>query len=83
MKTNELKKGDVVVLANGWFATMMDNRKGNTRLAEIYGYPYTGRVYAHDITHFVSRGADEAPPPENMWQPIEHTPAQRKLKAQV
>ena len=84
MKTNELKKGDVVLLANGWFATMMDNRKGNIRLAEVYGYfTEIGSVYSHDITHYLGTDNKDVLPPENQWVAIEHTPAQRKLKAQM
>jgi preprotein translocase subunit YajC len=38
MQTNELKKGDRVVLANGWQATIEDNHKVNTRLATVDNY---------------------------------------------
>lgn len=50
MFTNDIKKGMRIQLANGWYGTMMDNKKGNTRMAEIEGY-YTeiGSVYAWDI----------------------------------
>jgi hypothetical protein len=36
MFTNELKKGDMVKLRNGWKARIEDNMKGNTRLATVY-----------------------------------------------
>ena len=50
MKTNDLKKGDIVRLRSGWFAKITDNMRGNTRMAEVYGrYTETGSVYAHDI----------------------------------
>lgn len=50
VRTNELKKGTHIWLRNGWEATIMDNMKGNTRLAEVYGdYTEIGSVYAHDI----------------------------------
>lgn len=53
MKTNELKKGDQVVLICGWKATVMDNKKGNIRFAEVFS-PFTpeeelGSIYAWDI----------------------------------
>lgn len=75
MKTNELKKGARVSLRNGWFATIADNMKGNTRLAEVEGY-YTeiGSVYSHDIV--LAHTADGI-------VEIEHTPAQKKLRRLV
>lgn len=71
MKTNDLRKGDRVLLRNGWYATVMDNKKGNIRLCEVEGrYRDIGSVYAHDIVRCVSENSN-----------IEHTPAQLKLKA--
>ena len=32
MFTNDIKKGMRVQLNNGWYGTMYDNRKGNTRI---------------------------------------------------
>lgn len=76
MKTNELKKGARVRLANGWEADIADNMKGNTRMAKVYGYATEiGSVYSHDITH-VRNAANE-------WDAIEHTPAQIKLRRTV
>ncbi len=34
IKSNDLKKGAVVKLKNGWLATIQDNLKGNTRMAQ-------------------------------------------------
>ena len=50
MLTKEIKKGDRIQLRNGWYATMMDNGRGVTRIAEVEGY-YTeiGSVYSFDI----------------------------------
>jgi hypothetical protein len=49
--------------------------KGNTRLATVYGeFTETGSVYAHDIVQV--QIADQ-------WFPVEHTPAQIKLKDQL
>jgi hypothetical protein len=73
MKTNELKKGVRVKLANGWEADLLDNLKGNTRLAKVYGYVVeSGSIYSHDILMY----RDE----NNSWQPVEHTPDQNKLR---
>lgn len=51
--TNEIKSGERVRLESGWWATIMDNRKGNARLAKVEGlYTETGSViYAHDIVY--------------------------------
>lgn len=51
MKTNELKKGDLVVLrGTNWLAEMQDNRRGTIRCAKVYGwYTETGDIYTHDI----------------------------------
>lgn len=75
MKTNDLKKGMRIRLACGWYATIMDNKKGDTRLAEVEGdYTEIGSVYSHDIvTAFV----------DNNWIRIEHTPKQLQLKQRV
>ena len=76
MKTNELKKGDKIRLRNGWYATIADNMKGNTRMAEVNGtYKEIGSIYSHDIVvHFNSK---------NEMIEIEYTPAQLKLKKMV
>ena len=79
MKTNDLKKGDRVQLRNGWFATIADNLKGNTRMATVEGYETeTGSVYSHDIirvidTVFVNEGDIN----------IEHTQSQDNLRANL
>lgn len=74
-KTNDLKKGVRVLLANGWYATIADNARGNTRIATVEGYETeTGSVYAHDIVRALVNGE---------WVSITHTPAQVKLKKQV
>ena len=75
MKTNDIKKGMRILLANGWFGTMADNRKGNTRLAEVEGiYRELGSVYSHDIVEVEVDGC---------FVPVEHTPAQVKLRSQA
>lgn len=50
MTTNEIKKGMKIRLKCGWDAIMMDNLKGNTRMAEVDGIvKEIGSIYAHDI----------------------------------
>jgi len=76
MKTNELKKGTRVLLRNGWEADMADNLKGNTRMANVYGYcTEIGSVYSHDIVRYMTENGD--------WHNVEHTPAQLKLKKSI
>lgn len=73
MKTNELKKGDRILLRNGWYGTIKDNMKGNTRLAEVEGYfTEIGSVYSHDIEFYINE--DELP------VEIEYTKKQLDLK---
>jgi type I site-specific restriction endonuclease len=73
MKTNELKKGDKVILRCGWNAEIADNAKGNIRMATVYGnYTEMGGVYSHDIVLYVNNGRAVN---------IEHTPAQIKMLA--
>ena len=55
MVTNDLKKGDLVQLQNGWMARIADNRKGNVRLATVYGFhTEMGSVYSHDIIELIA-----------------------------
>lgn len=75
VKTNDLKKGTRVKLANGWYATLIDNARGNTRMAAVEGYvTEMGSVYAHDI---VEANIADA------WVTISHTPQQQKMKQAV
>ena len=72
MKTNDIKKGTRFRLRNGWEATMEDNKKGNIRLATVYGmFTEMGSVYGHDIVMVLNLE-------ENTWETVEHTPAQIK-----
>jgi len=74
MKTNELKKGTYIRLRNGWFATIIDNAKGNTRMADVEGYcREMGSIYSHDIVQY----RDAA----GKWHnDIELTPSQIKCR---
>ncbi len=85
MRTNELKKGDRVQLRNGWYATIADNAKGNTRTANVEGFvTEIGNVYSHDIVRIVHLrvdGDDNPLVPDDTR--IEHTPAQLKLRVML
>ena len=95
MTTNELKKGARVILENGWFAEIYDNKKGGTRLAKVYGFATEiGSVYSHDIERYQIEGEPEtgvqlllaidAPTGfPGMYAEIQHTEKQIKLKATV
>jgi hypothetical protein len=75
IKTNDIKKGTRVQLRNGWFATLVDNARGNTRLASVEGYvTETGSIYAHDIV-----SAQVA----NSWVTVGHTKQQEVLRDRI
>jgi len=81
MFTNDLKKGTRIRLRNGWLATIWDNKKGNTRLAEVEGfYTEIGSVYSHDIEYVITQLDGDL---GAMLEVVEHTPAQLKLMKQV
>ena len=82
MTTNEIKKGMKILskqLGVPVSGTMMDNKKGNTRMIQTNGtevgmFNEMGSVYSHDI---IEVKVDDA------WIPVEHTEAQLKLKKTV
>jgi hypothetical protein len=76
MKTNDIKKGQRIQQRNGWYGTMMDNKKGNIRDVNVEGdFEEMGSVYAHDIAR-----AQDA---NGVWHTVEHTEAQLKLKSKL
>jgi len=51
--TNEIKKGMRIKQYNGWYGTMMDNKRGNIRLVEVEGiFTDIGSIYASDISSY-------------------------------
>jgi len=85
MKTNDIKKGMRVKLSFSasmgqtprWEAVIIDNMRGNIRLADVYGFEHEmGSIYSHDIEYY-------KPTPESDWVKVEHTPAQLKVKQEV
>ena len=79
MKTNDLKKGTRIELACGWFATLVDNRKGNTRIADVEGdFREMGSVYSHDIIRALVEKDGQM-----VWVLVEHTANQLKCKARA
>lgn len=72
--TNELKKGTRIQLA-GWYATLMNNARGLTRLAKVEGFvTEIGSVYAHDIVRALINGE---------WVLVAHTDKQMECRATV
>ena len=68
MLQNDMKKGQMGVLKNGWRFRIEDNKKGNIRLATVYGFATEmGSIYTHDIDSLEVDGRSE---------PLEQTPAQ-------
>ena len=50
MLVNDIKKGTWGVLHNGWAFQVMDNKKGITRVLDVYGWAHEmGSTYAWDI----------------------------------
>ena len=83
MTTNEIKKGMKILskqLGVPVSGTMMDNKKGNTRMIQTNGtavgmFNAMGSGYSHDIIEY----QDE----DGFWHTVEHTEAQLKLKQQI
>ena len=70
MLANEMKKGTEVTQHNGWYAKIMDNKKGMVRLAEVHGFfTEIGSIYIDDIDMIKT---------EHGWEKIEFSPAQQK-----
>jgi preprotein translocase subunit YajC len=60
MLANDLKKGDRVHLNNGWRATIMDNKKGSIRFAQVEGFvTELGSIYVWDIAGVELTAAQE------------------------
>lgn len=76
MKTNELKKGAQVLLRNGWYARVEDNRKGDTRVCTVYGdFTEMGSVYSHDIVGWIDS--------DGFLHDVEHTDKQMQLREKL
>ena len=59
IQPNDIKKGDLGYLKNGWKFEMMDNKKGNIRMAKVHGIETEiGSIYAHEIA-FIQKDGDD------------------------
>ena len=57
ISSNEMKEGDFIVQTNGWYGEIVDNRKGNTRVANIHGlFTEAGSIYVWDIAIVCKNG---------------------------
>ena len=76
MLANNMRKGQTGTQVNGWKFEIMDNKKGNIRLAKVYGFETEiGSIYIHDIA--------SVDMPDGNTEPVEFTPAQAKKAAQI
>ena len=76
MYQNDMKKGQVGYLKDtGWKFEIMDNKKGNIRLAKVYGlYTELGSIYTSDIAGLIVGG---------QYELLEQTQNQAKNSARV
>ena len=55
--SNDMKKGDFIQEHNCWYGEIIDNMKGNTRVANIHGYfTEAGSIYVWDIATICKDG---------------------------
>lgn len=75
LNTNDLKKGTQIILKSGFAAVIYDNKKGNTRLAEVDGiFKEIGSIYSHDIDQAFING---------QWVSVSHTKKQKDLNTLI
>ena len=77
MLINEVKKGMPIRMTHGRVGTMLDNKKGNTRMVEVtngMNGPEMGSVYAKDILS-AQRTLESG---VTVWVGVELSPAQKK-----
>jgi hypothetical protein len=56
---NDLKKGAEVILKNSWKARLEDSKKGQTRMATVFGFcTEMGSAYATDIMFAIVNGVN-------------------------
>ena len=69
IQPNDIKKGDIGYLKNtGWKFEMMDNKKGNIRMAKVHGYETEiGSIYTHDIA-FIEKDGNDVPVDASRYQ---------------
>jgi|TARA_R110000824_G_scaffold45729_4_gene132095 hypothetical protein len=69
IQPNDIKKGDLGYLKNGWKFEMMDNKKGNIRMAKVHGIETEiGSIYAHEIAFIQNQDGDDVPVDASRYQ---------------
>jgi hypothetical protein len=80
MLVNDVKKGMQVQLRNGWMAELLDSKKGNIRMAKVYGdYTEVGSIYAKDILLVRVTRQDGT----TDWEPVTLSPDQVKAAQNI
>lgn len=73
--SNEMKDGDFILQYNGWYGEIVDNARGNTRMANIHGsFVEAGSVYVWDIDLVCKDG---------LIHNLQLTPKQEKDKVKI
>jgi len=76
MYQNDMKKGQKGRLKNGWDFRIEDNKKGNVRMATVYGlHTEMGSIYTKDIAWLDM--------PDGSTEKLEQTAKQAKKSQQV
>ena len=76
MLQNDMKKGQNGRLNNGWHFRIEDNKKGNIRMATVYGdYTEMGSIYTKDIAWLVMEDGSK--------ERLEQTDRQKKQSAKT
>ena len=76
MLQNDMKKGQMGTQVNGWRFRIEDNKKGNIRLATVWGFETEmGSIYTSDIA--------TVDMPDGTKEPLEQTTAQAKRSAKT
>ncbi len=75
MLQNDMKKGQMGITKDGVRFRIADNKKGNIRMAMVYGtdvglFDELGSIYTSDIAHLIM--------PNGTTERLEQTPAQAK-----
>ena len=76
MLQNDMKKGQKGRLNNGWHFRIEDNKKGNIRMATVYGlHTEMGSIYTKDIAWLVKE--------DGSTERLEQTDKQKKQSAKT
>lgn len=78
--TNNLTEGDTVLLEDGRYATLADNKKGNIRDVHVQSpYHSTGSAYAFNIKYYIDKATGTPYPITHTKKQLEHKKLEKKL----